>query len=57
MYKYFSILVNKNKLLIDDINGLNGTLESAIQDNKALHNVLNDTMEDVKVLDNRISKY
>ena len=57
MYKYFSILVNKNKLLIDDINGLNGTLESAVQDNKALHNVLNDTMEDVKVLDNRISKY
>ena len=57
MYKYFSILVNKNELLIDDISGLNGTLESAVQDNKDLHNVLNDTMDDVKVLDNRISKY
>ena len=44
-------------MLIEGINGLNGTLESAVQDNKDLHNILNDTMEDVKVLDNRISKY
>jgi len=50
-----STMVNKNELLIDDINGLNDTLESAVQDNKDLHNVLNDTMDDVKVLDNRIS--
>ena len=54
---YSLLIVDQDKLLIENINGLNGTLESAVQDNKALHNVLNDTMEDVKVLDNRISKY
>ena len=43
--------------MIEGINGLNGTLESSVQDTKELHNVLNDTMEDIKVLGNRISKY
>ena len=43
--------------MIEDINGLNGNLESAVQDTKEFQNVLNDTMEDIKVLGNRISKY
>ena len=43
--------------MIEGINGLNGTLESSVQDTKELHNVLNDTMEDIKVLGNLISKY
>ena len=54
---YSLLIVDQDKLLIENINGLNGTLESAVQDTKELHNVLNDTVADIKVLGNRISKY
>ena len=53
----FLLIVDQDKLLIGGINGLNGTLESAVQDTKELHNVLNDTMKDIKFLGIRISKY
>ena len=43
--------------MINGINGLNGTIKSAVEDTKELHNVLNGTMEDIKVLGNHISKY
>ena len=52
----FLCIVDKDKLLIEGINGLNGTLESAVQDTKELHNALNDTMKDIKVFGNHISK-
>ena len=48
---------NQNELLIDGINGLNGTLKSAVQNANVLRNVLNNTMEDVNNLGSRISKY
>ena len=53
----FLFIANQDKLLINGINGLNGTLKSAIEDTKEIHNVLNDTMEEIKVLGNHISKY
>ena len=53
---YFFIIANKNELLIEGIDGLNGTIESAVEDTKELHNALNDTMEQVKILGSRISK-
>ena len=53
----FLFIVDQNKLLIEGINGLNGTLESAVQDTKELHNVLNGTMKDIKFLGIHISKY
>ena len=43
--------------MINGINGLNGTIKSAVEDSKEFHNVLNETLEDIKVLGNHISKY
>ena len=54
--KYFFIIADKNELLFEGIDGLNGTIESAVEDTKELHNALNDTMEHVKILGSRISK-
>ena len=48
---------NQNELLIDGINGLNGTLKSAVQNANVLRNVLNNTIEDVNNLGSRISKH
>ena len=53
----FPFIVDQDKLLIEEINGLNDTLDSAVQDIKELHKVSNDTIVDIKVLGNRISKY
>ena len=47
---------NQNELLIDGINGLNGTLESEVQNTNNIRYVLNDTMEHVNILGSRISK-
>ena len=44
-------------MLIEGINILNGTIDGAVEDTKELHNVLNETMEGIKVLGNHISKY
>ena len=55
-YTQFFIIASKNELLIEGINELTGTLESAIEDTKELRNVLNDTMEHVNILGAGISK-
>ena len=56
-YIIFLSIVNEDKLLINGMNGLNGTIKSAVEDTKEFHNVLNETLEDIKALGNHISKY
>ena len=43
--------------MIEGINGLNGTIEGAVEGTKELNNVLNDTMEHVNILGEHLSKF